>query len=440
MTHLRAVRPPRLRGLCAAAAVLLLGLAADAASPWPERLDADDPVLRLEAVHAIATQGGRASAETLAARLEVEISPDLRRAIQDALGRVTIEEAELEAMLADSPTAAARAYAAHSLGHIHAPGAAPALLAAVRDPAPSVRREVYEALASSGDRSVIQELIKAAVREESPPLREVAEGAARTLAEVSSRPDGFTAAMSMIEGGSPEDMRWAIQALGESGDWRALQVLLDSALRGDPGLRPEAVKALGVLGDHRAVPALLDLLGASTGRLRHHAIGALALLADEASLEPLAALVQDPDPGTRVLAIRALSRQPTGAAATCLLPALRDGEEPVRAEAIHALGAVGGLTARGGLVQAMSDPSPFLRAEAARLLGESKAPDAVVPLLRALEDDDPLVRLTAADGLANLGATEAVPAIERLAREARGDDLREAYQDILERLSAPVEP
>jgi HEAT repeat protein len=427
---------PRL--VVAGCTFLLLGATGDSAAAWSERLGASDPTLRLQAIHSVAAEGGRAAAEALAARLEQEDSPDLRRAIQDALGRVAIDPPALEAVLADSPCAAARAWAANSLGHIHTPGAVPALLAAVEDPAPSVRREVYEALASSGDRAVMQELIRAAVREDSPALREVAESAARTLVETSSRPEGFGAAMSMLEGGQPEDRLWAVRTLGESGDWRALQVLLDTARQGDPALRLEAVKALGMLGDHRAVPALLDLLRESSGRLRHHVIGALALLADEAALEPLGALVRDPDPGTRVLAIRALSRQPVSAAAAALLPALQDGEEPVRAEAVHALGAVGGSAGLAGLVQALADPSPFLRAEAARLVGESRVPDAVGPLLRMLQDDDPLVRLTAADGLAGLGATEAIPAIEALAEDAAEEDLRRSYQDILARLSAPA--
>jgi HEAT repeat protein len=401
---------------------------------WTARLAAEEPEQRRAAIHALADLGGLEAVELLAARLEHESDDDSRRAIHDALLRIQLDEVQLTALLADGGTAAARAFAAHSLGNRHSQGSVTALLKALRDPEPVVRREVYEALGSSGDRTVIQELIKAAVRETSPPLREQAEQAAQLLASQSGRPREVLVAISMLQGGKLGDQLWAIEVLAESGDWRALQVLLDTAHSAAPEVQREAIKALGMLGDHRAVPALHTMLDTHTGRTRHYVIGALALLGDEASLEPLARLVGDPDPASRVLAIRALGALGHPGAAERILPALEDPEEPVRTEAIHALGRHEGTRAVPGLTRALEDPSPFLRAEAARLLAMTGVPGVDQPLLALLDDRDPLVRLTSAEGLALLGAEEALPRIEQLAEATRDDDERAAYERAAARL------
>ncbi len=420
---------------------LLLACAPSAAAEpvdtavWADRLGAEDPEQRRAAIHALADVGGVQAVELLSARLEHEPDDAMRRAIHDALLRIQLDQEQLASVLADSDTAAARAFAAHALGHHRTPGSVAALLGALRDPEPSVRREVYEALGTSGDRTAIQELIKAAVRESSPALREQAEQAAQRLASESGRPREVLVAISMLQGGNLDDQLWAVEVLGESGDWRALQVLLDAAGTATPQVRREAIKALGLLGDHRAVPPLLDMLSSSSGRTQHYVIGALALLGDESSLEPLGALVDDPDPAARVLTIRALSSLDHPGVVDLIIPGLQDVEEPVRIEVIHALGRSGGEAAVAALVQALDDPSPFLRAEASRLLAESGAPSAEAPLLDALEDRDSLVRLTAAEGLARMGAESALPRLEELARSTRDDEERASYERAVDRLS-----
>lgn len=401
---------------------------------WPERLAATDLDERRVAIHALADRGGVGAIELLAARLEHESDEAMRRAIHDALLRVQLDQQQLMELLAHSDTVAARAFAAHALGHHHTSAAVSALLAAIRDSEPAVRREVYEALGSSGERTAIQDLIKAAVRETSPGLREQAEQAAQRLAASSGRPREVLVAISMLQGGGIDDQLWAVEVLAESGDWRAFQVLLDTSSTAASELQREAIKGLGMLGDHRAVPFLLTMLETSSGRTRHHVIGALALLGDESSLEPLGRLVTDPDPGSRVLAIRALSSLHHAGVVPLIVPALDDDDEVVRIEAIHALGRSGAPAAAAALVRGLDDPSPFLRAEATRLLVETGSPSAEHPLLEALSDRDPLVRLTAAEGLARLGSEAALPALEELVRSTREDEERAAYERAAERL------
>ncbi len=420
-------------------ALLLTPASSAFGQPLPEggfeaRLADEDPEQRRLAIHAIADQGGPRAIELLAGRLEQESDDRMRRAIHDALLRVPLEADQLGTLLAESEIVAARAYAAHALGRSRGSGSTTRLLAAIRDPSPEVRREVYEALGAIGDRTVMQELIKAAVRESSPSLREAAEQSAQRLAEESGRPRDVMVAISMLRGGNLDDRLWAVEVLAESGDWRAMQALLDTAQGASAELRHEAIKGLGVLGDHRAVPALLTMLATSSGRTRHYVIGALALLRDESSLEALGGLVEDPDPAARVLAIRALSALDHPGVAPLLLPALDDVEEAVRVEAIHALGRCGGPEATEGLLGSMNDPSPFLRAESVRLLSDRGGATVEAALIERLEDRDPLVRLTAAEGLAMLGAEAAVPSLERRVDQTRDDEERAAYEQALQRL------
>jgi len=433
----------RAAGLCLRLFVcgaLLTSLASAEPSPaleaadWATQLASEDLDRRRASIHALADLGGIEAVELLSMRLEHEADDAMRRAIHDGLMRVQLDADQLATVLTDSDISAARAFAAHSLGHHRSPGAVANLLASIRDPEPTVRREIYEALGGSGDRTLIQELIKAAVRETSPSLREQAELAAQQLAAESGRPREVLVAISMLQGGNVDDQIWAIEVLSESKDWRALQVLLDTAAHAAPEIRREAIKALGILGDHRAVPTLLDMLERSTGRTRHHVIGALALLRDESSIEALGVLVTDDDPATRVLAIRALSALDHPRVVSRIIPALTDAEEPIRIEAIHALGRNGSDQALSALHTSLTDPSPFLRAEATRLLAMSGDPSVEPALLEVLGDGDPLVRLTAAEGLARMGSESALPLLLVLAERTRNDDERAAYDKAIERL------
>jgi len=396
-------------------------------------LSAAEPVARRMAIYALVEEGGAPSVEALTAYLERESDPALRRAAQDALMRIPLGDEDLLALLS-SPHDATRAFAAHGLGRRRGAASASGLLDAIRDPSPTVRREVYEGLAVLGNRVAIPELVRAAVRESSPPLRDVAEQAARRLADLRSPPEDVPAAIALLEEGNPDDQRWAAKLLGRSSDWRALDALLQASGAASQDLRHEAIKSLGLLGDKRAVPHLLGMLEQSAGKTRHHVIGALALLADETSAEPLEALLRDPDPGTRCLALRALARLGLPGTGEALEPSLSDDEEVVRAEAIHALARLEEPAADAAMAAALNDPSPFIRAEAARLLAGRGAASSVERLLPLLDDRDILVRLTAADGLADLGAMQAIPALRALADRARKDEERQAYEEALKRL------
>lgn len=418
-----------LRVLCM---FLLVRPGAAFSSDWIAQLGSPDRDARHQAIHALADEGSQAGLEALARYLATESDPELRRAAADAMERMLLDEPAYIGLLERAEAPVVRAFAAHRLGSSRSNQARAALVLRLSDPDPDVRREVYEALGRSGDRTLIPDLVRAAVREESPALREVAERAAATLAASRVAPDDVPTAIAILEGGTGGDRLRAAATLGRSGDWRALTPLVRALQDGDADLRKEAVHALGQLGDHRAVAPLVEIAVRSRGEVRYLAIDALGRISDEVTRDPLAGLLSDPDAQTRRLAIRALADLPGGGAS--LTAALRDADEGVRGEAIHALGRLGDPSSLQVLKGALEDPSPFNRAEAARLLADAGKPEVGPWLVKALEDRDALVRLSAADGLTRLAVPEAAPALRRLIDGTRDEEERALYQEMLSHL------
>ncbi|MDW8325427.1 MAG: HEAT repeat domain-containing protein, partial [Anaerolineales bacterium] len=96
------------------------------------------------------------------------------------------------------------------------------------------------------------------------------------------------------------------------------------------------------------------------------------------------------------------------------------------------------------LVAALGDAEAGMRRWAAWALGEIKDARAVEPLVAALDDADEDVRWSAALALGNIGDPRALPALERVAREDKGETesgsvaeaAREAAGEIRRRLKS----
>lgn len=415
-------------------ALLVLATAMD----WGQRLEAQDPQARRQAIHALADQGGAQALQTLARRIPQESDPAVRRALVDGMMRVEVDPATLLTLAQDPGSPDLRAFAVHQLGRLHDDASRKVLLASMGDPSEDVRREAYEAVGSTGDRTFIPDVVRAAVREPSPALRQVAEQAASRLASARGAAMDVSTSIGLLEAGSPPDQVQAALTLGRSSDWRALDPLVRALGSSAPEVRRAAIMALGVLGDHRAVKPLQDLLARSGGETRVLVVEALGLLRDESTFDGMAALVKDPDPRCRTAALSALVHLPGGGGA--MAPALQDADETVRAAAIHALARIGDPAAMDLLASGVRDPSPFNRAEVARLLADQGAVASIPTLLPLLEDRDALVKLSAADALVRLGAAEALPRICKLGEAAKREEEKQIYMDMCRRLESTSSP
>ncbi|MDT8423859.1 MAG: HEAT repeat domain-containing protein [Desulfuromonadales bacterium] len=196
---------------------------------------------------------GKKAAPALIKEIDSD-SSERREHVIAALGTLQVRAAvpEISAVLAN--TKSGRRYiAAWALGEIADPAGIPALIAALDDPDHQVRRYAT--------RSLIK-LNRAAV----PPLLDV------------------------LSAGSVRAVAGAIRALGDIGDQRALDALLQQ-LSGEH--RSEAILALGKLKDRRAAAAMISALDDPDWRIRMNAAMALGPLGGPAAVESLRKTLED---------------------------------------------------------------------------------------------------------------------------------------------------
>jgi HEAT repeat protein len=146
--------------------------------------------------------------------------------------------------------------------------------------------------------------------------------------------------------------------------------------------------ALGELGDQRAVEPLIDALKDEKADVRREASGALARIGEPA-LMPLVAELEDEDGRAREAAARALGLLGDVRSIGPLIAACKD--EIAHVEAAAALARLG-APAVEPLIAALEGGDPLTRRSATIALGLGRDRRAIEPLTAALKDDDKQVR------------------------------------------------
>jgi HEAT repeat protein len=230
--------------------------------------------------------------------------------------------------------------------------------------------------------------------------------------------------------------------------------------RRDWEVREAASDALGELGDPRAVDSLLDALSDEYWPVRKAAASSLGEIGDPGAVEPLIAALRaelthragaavpvrfgyTDFPGlhdswtARRAIVVALGRLGDARGALPLVEALRDDHKWVRVDAAEALGKLGDARAVDALIGVLTDSDSLVRATAAAALDRlAWRPDdgaagaaywiatqqwakcgetgAIAPLISALGDEDPAIRGGAARTLADVGTRAVPPLIDAL--------------------------
>jgi HEAT repeat protein len=205
--------------------------------------------------------------------------------------------------------------------------------------------------------------------------------------------------------GARQSREQIARVLGQMGNARAVDALLDLVGDESAGVREWAAWALGRLGDARAVDPLLGLLGDGYARVRKQAAWALGSLGDARALDALLELLGDKAPEVREQAARALSQLEE--TCTVLQELLGDESADLHGWAALMLGQMGDLRAFDILLELLSGENSWIRGEAASVLGVLNDARAVNSLLGLLEDEDMTVRWKAALALGQLGETRA---------------------------------
>lgn len=203
--------------------------------------------------------------------------------------------------------------------------------------------------------------------------------------------------------------------------------LIADLTSGNSSVRMGAAQALGESGDERTLDPLIEALGDEEAMVRIAAGDGLSFLASNGiasgrAVEPLVQALNDQDANVRVNVAEALGDIKDPRAVDPLVYALNNDEDwGVRDQSVGSLGLIGDPRAIEPLIMALQDESETVRSSSALSLGRHfRDSRAVEPLIRALqEDDSPAVRWNAVD---SLGMLEDKRAVEPLIQALNDDE------------------
>lgn len=202
----------------------------------------------------------------------------------------------------------------------------------------------------------------------------------------------------------------AARALGELGDRRAVNPLIE--LLGDDNryVRREAAKSLGKIGDEHAIPALINALKDEDRYGREGAAEGLGGMGEKA-FSSLIRAIKDEDWHVRMGAAIAFRIIGDKNALKVLIPAMKDENRFVRREVIKSLGRIGDHSVIDTLIAALKDPDRSVRLRAVSALSKCNDKRVIEPLIEALNDEDSGVRLRVIRALEEIDDPRAVDAL-----------------------------
>jgi len=285
-----------------------------------------------------------------------------------------------------------RQRAAWTLGMIGGDRAVESLIASLLDKEVIVRKKAVEALGRIKDARSIEPLTSALKNDEAPDVRS---SAASALGEIKS-PEVVEPLIRALRDGDKIVRMMAARALGVTGDVRAFEPLLNSALRDGIGaVRGSAAEAVMNLG-----PSAIDLW---------------------------IARLKDKDARLRSMAVQALEQSRDPRAVQPLIDLLKDDDLSIRPTAALALGRIGDKRAVKPLIASLEDKKSGARATAAVALGWIKDERACPPLFAALKDEEKSVRWSAAWALSEIGGAVAGRGLAAALKRKNLDAITAAY-------------
>ncbi|NLH18044.1 MAG: hypothetical protein GX455_15825 [Phycisphaerae bacterium] len=228
----------------------------------------------------------------------------------------------------------------------------------------------------------------------------------------------YTAA---LRSNNPAERKTAVEQLGQSGDKRAVKLLLSAMQGRDFFARAEILEALGTLGDPQAFPVISASVKAQEVPVRKAAVRALGELGDPRGAE-LLYQAQTTDPFLRSEAAEALGRLGTADGVKYLNLATKHKDFFIQKDAQTALDGLGFQHGLEPLIELLQDPDPKVRTLAAQALGEIGDPVAAEALKNASGDPDAKVAAAIGQAMGATGAATGTPEqrVKVLAAEALG--------------------
>ena len=301
-----------------------------------------DHEVRHQAVLALGRIGSQQAVVPMIARLEDD-KPSVRQAAIEELTRLGDRRAvvPLVGVFGDS-SLDVRVAAVVAVGRLRDPAAVPALMRLIDDPMERVRIAAVTALGSIRAVRATDTLIEL-FDTGSNEFRAKVAFALGQIAKYSDDNDAAWSAVSTLVSGLGNTRvqaasREALLAAGSKAV-PALIAHLRGKLEGDPSV---AVRLLRDIGDPRATPALIDEL--HRARIpRGEVLEALGKSGDSRALVPVLSLLEDSDASVRLRAMRAIGNmiEPGGRAGDVLVQYLNDDSTEMRELAARYLGKSG---------------------------------------------------------------------------------------------------
>lgn len=359
---------------------------------------------------------------------------------------------ELLEML-ESGNALARIEAAEALGGTSDPRAVEALINALADPEFQVAIAAARALGRCADPRVVEPLVKALDRKDINSIgraiefADIVTGALQRLGE-----PGFQGLLRIVHEHANSEFIGgaAVRALGEIGDWRAVEVLFlalhspvyeivqaaASALYGlgegtlplfmaallspDGDTRQLASETLPKFGAAAIPPLLAALSNGSRAYTREEAAATLSAFDEDERICPaLRAALADPAEEVRNAAALALAEIGDDSVVDHILDMPSAFDRHRRSSPLVSVLADFGPPILLPMIRALQDRTrpPHARYRAAFVLAKLGDGRAVTPLISALHDPHPDVQAAAADALGALGDERALPALLEVSQD-----------------------
>ncbi len=357
--------------------------------------------VRLRAIEALAKVGSPAVVVPLIGRVEDEKS-EVRLAAVEALRQIGDRRAMIPLVAAfDDSSLKVRTAAVIAVGSLGDRAAVPALVRLLDDNLEAIRVAAVQSLGNLAAAEATDVLVPMLGQGSAELQSKVAFALGQIAKSPASGPaDVDLAITALVKSLAGPGQRAAAEALRNVGS-RAVPMLvahLEGEIEGDPDT---AVELLRDIGDPRATPALIAEL--SRGRISNALLlDALGKTGDSRAVVPILALLSSPDATVRLQAMRALApllgHDPgNDQAADVLVGLLDDPELEIQVMAIDYIGRLRANNAVPKLLELASAGHKLrLRAAALGALGEIADPRATELLLGILEHGpEPLFPLAA---------------------------------------------
>ncbi|MDI9618104.1 HEAT repeat domain-containing protein [Methanothermobacter sp.] len=205
------------------------------------------------------------------------------------------------------------------------------------------------------------------------------------------------------------------------------------------GVRAAAARALGNIGDSRAIEPLINSLEDPDIDVRISALRSLASLRNERSADAVEGCLNDPLEDIRKNALITLAEVDPKRGVDHALAALNDRSWVVRKAAARVIRSLGDERCIEVLIDKLNDPDLEVRRQivlAVVRLGEA----AVEPLLEKLSDPSWQTRAVIVEALGEIGSKRAVPHLKRMVSGRKRDENRYVRGKVAEALGLIGDP